>query len=305
MDTNLPLALIKIGGRPAGEPSLLRRLIADIRRRSSDYRFALVHGGGNVVSELSRRLGIEPRFIDGIRQTSREEMAMIDMGLAGRVNAEILRAALAEGLPAIGISGIDAGLCIGEALESDGGRDNRTGRVTKVDPGVLHYLLKGGYLPVISPVSSDIGGKGLNINADEVAEALAKAMLPEKMLFISDTPGVMNGPTESPDSMTIDRLDEAAVSELIENEVISGGMIPKVNGALQLVASGVGEVVIGDLSGGPGCPARRQRRNPGHGDGGGLSARGSIGANRWTNTPQSPAPGRNNTRCRISTPRGY
>jgi acetylglutamate kinase len=250
MDTNLPLALIKIGGRPAGEPSLLRRLIADIRRRSSDYRFALVHGGGNVVSELSRRLGIEPRFINGIRQTSREEMAMIDMGLAGRVNAEILRAALAEGLPAIGISGIDAGLCIGEALESDGGRDNRTGRVTKVDPGVLHYLLKGGYLPVISPVSSDIGGKGLNINADEVAEALAKAMLPEKMLFISDTPGVMNGPTESPDSMTIDRLDEAAVSELIENEVISGGMIPKVNGALQLVASGVGEVVIGDLSGG-------------------------------------------------------
>jgi acetylglutamate kinase len=245
-----PLVIIKIGGRPAADPRLLRLLIEQIAAQRDAYLFALVHGGGSEVSRISRLLGYEPRFVDGIRQTSEEEMSVIDMGLAGVMNAMILRMCLAAGLPAAGISGIDAGLFTGESVASPAEPPNRTGRVTEVRPTLLEYLLDGGYLPVISPVSSDEGGNGLNINADDAASALAAAVLPAKMLFVSDIPGVLDRPPGEPGSAVIAEINRRRADELIAAGTVSGGMIPKIGNALDLVEAGVGEVVIGDLAGG-------------------------------------------------------
>ncbi len=239
------LILIKIGGRPAQEPAVLKSLIAEISRLSGERRFVLIHGGGSEVSRISRAFGIEPTFIDGIRQTSEAEMAIIDMGLAGRMNTMILRMALAAGLPAVGISGVDAGLFTGEPVASD----NRTGSVTEIRPALIDHLLSGGYLPVISPVSSDGDGGGLNINADDAAMALAQALAPGTVVFLSDIPGVLDGPPDSPKSAVISRLDESRTETLISDGVIAGGMIPKVRNSLEILKSGAGQVIIGDMGG--------------------------------------------------------
>ncbi|AHC16371.1 acetylglutamate kinase [Salinispira pacifica] len=229
--------IIKIGGRCASDMKLIRGLLQEIRDAGPDRPWILVHGGGDVVSTISRKYGVEPRFIDGIRQTGPHEMELIDMGLAGVVNTSILRMAAALGIPAVGISGVDAGLISAEPLS----HDNHTGRVTNCRPDVIFHLLNGGYLPVISPVSSGSDGSGLNVNADDAALAIAGAIRPENLVFISDIPGVMNNGERIPE------LNADMSHQLIQDGIISGGMIPKVQNALAAVESGCGEAVIGDL----------------------------------------------------------
>lgn len=229
--------IIKIGGRCASRMDLIEDLLRDIQQREREQSWIIVHGGGDVVSSISRRYGFEPRFIDGIRQTSPDEMELIDMGLAGIVNTSILRRATALGIPAVGISGVDGGLISAEPLS----HDNRTGRVRACRPNIIFDLLNGGYLPVISPVSSSSDGKGLNINADDAALAIAEAIRPPQLVFISDIPGVMN------DGERIPVLDSVEANRLIHEGIIHGGMIPKVRNALNAVETGCAEAIIGDL----------------------------------------------------------
>ena len=234
-----PIAIVKIGG--AVGQNILSMLLADMAELP--YHWILVHGGGKQVSKISRHYGIEPRFIDGIRQTSPPEMDIIDMGLAGLMNTAILRRALSLGIRAVGLSGVDAGLFISEKISDD----NHTGRISTVNPEILHYLLAADYLPVISSVSGNSAGEGININADDAALALAAAILPEKLIFISDIAGVL-GPEDSQGKRErIPLLDGKKAREMIQTGIISNGMIPKVENALRSVREGSAAVLIGSI----------------------------------------------------------
>lgn len=239
----LPLLLIKIGGRPAESLQWIRSLLRQIAELRQSYRIALVHGGGAEVSQWSRKLGFEPQFVDGLRLTPEQEMPVIDMGLGGLMNTRILRIALACGIPAIGLSGVDGGLFTGEPQIPG----SRTGRITNVSPRVAEDVMEAGYLPVISSLSCDANGEGLNINADDAANALAGAMKPDVLLFISDIAGVYNGTPGHEGAELLSRLSPKDIQDLIESGVANGGMIPKLQNAEGALRSGVGQVIIGDL----------------------------------------------------------
>lgn len=230
--------VIKIGGRPAAIPEVLDALVADIGQLASGGRHVpvLVHGGGADVTEMSKRLGIEPRFVGGKRQTTPEEMQIVEAVLAGNVNSRLLRRCLAQGIRAVGLSGADAGLFTAVPVEAG----NRTGRITATDPGVIRDLGRAGYVPVVSSVSCEANGSGaLNINADDAAMALAAALGASCLIYLSDIPGILK------DGAVIPTVNRTTASAEIASGVIGGGMIPKVEGSLDALDHGIGRVVIG------------------------------------------------------------
>jgi len=235
-----PLAVIKVGGR-AAEPEAMKKLGSEMAALQDRFRFLLVHGGGAEVSRISELFGLIPRFIDGVRLTSPEEMGVVDMVLAGKMNKDITRLLRTAGLNALGLSGSDGGLFTGEAVSAE----SHTGRVTEVNGTTLEVLLEGGFVPVVSSTSMEEGGKPLNINADQAALALAAAHPAAVLLFLSDIPGVLTGPFLD---RVIPRLNREAIARDIKDGTITGGMIPKVNSALEALDRGVGAVVIGQYN---------------------------------------------------------
>lgn len=232
------VVVIKIGGRPATQDTTQRVLGNEICAMLAGVQFVIVHGGGAEVSRVSRALGFEPVFRDGIRMTTPGEMEIVDMVLAGKVNKEMVRRLTTCGVPAFGISGADGGLIVGESVGAIG--DNRTGTVRTVDARPLELLVGAGFTPVISSVATDGAGTGLNINADEAALDIAAAMRAERLIFFSDIPGVLkNG--EVIRTLTAERA-EAEIAE----GTISGGMIPKVRSSVAALQKGVGAIVIGE-----------------------------------------------------------
>lgn len=230
----MEIAIVKIGGRVASEKTKTEALLRDMATVSS-VSYILVHGGGAEVTSAAARFGIESRFVNGIRFTSPEEMAVVDAVLAGKINKELVRMAARAGLNGVGLSGSDAKLFTGRAV-SDG---SCTGTVTATDTGLLKLLLENGCFPIIATTSMTDTGLPLNINADEAALALASALKAARLIYISDIPGVLKEGTVIP------RLDRKTVAAEIESGVISGGMIPKVNSSVEAVANGVGSVIIG------------------------------------------------------------
>jgi acetylglutamate kinase len=230
--------VIKIGGRPASNQDTLDALVAEIGELAKAGKVSpvLVHGGGADVTEMSRRLGLEPRFVNGKRQTTPEEMQIVEAVLAGNVNGRLLRRCLAKGVRAVGLSGVDAGLFTAVPVEPG----NRTGRITTADAAVVADLCAAGYVPVVSSVSCEADGSGaLNINADDAAMELAAALKAGCLIYLSDIPGILKDGAVIP---TVDR--EIARAEIAAG-VISGGMIPKVEGSLDALDRGIGRVVIG------------------------------------------------------------
>jgi acetylglutamate kinase len=254
-----PYLVIKIGGRPAASLDRLRELFVDIKDLQEDYSPVLVHGGGAEVSQISRTFGLEPTFVNGIRMTTEPEMDVVDMVLAGLMNTRLLRQASISGVQAVGLSGVDGGLWTCESIDSPGLQTkhpdnwtkaqiaqpeykNRTGRVITTNPQVLRYLCAGGYVPVLSSVAQDAQGFGLNINADDGALAVAEGLKAFGLMYISDIPGVLKH--EQP----ISYLTPAIIQQEISNQVITGGMIPKVQASVTALDQGVGRVVIGDYT---------------------------------------------------------
>ncbi len=239
-----PVEVLKIGGKAAEEDGALRELALDLKdRQQAGRRPLLVHGGGAEVSRLSRQLGIEPVFHQGVRVTSPEEMDIVEMILCGKVGKRLVRLFQSCGLPAVGLSGADGKIFTGRPLGRILERETRTGNVGRVDPGLLGVLLAAGYLPVVAPTTCDQSGVGVNINADTVAFELACALGSSSLLFLSDIPGVLSG------GQVLSRLNRAGVREAIRDGTITGGMIPKANAALEALGRGVGRVVIGQYGG--------------------------------------------------------
>lgn len=233
------IVTIKIGGRCAEQPELLSALAAEMRSLSAHHHFLLVHGGGGEVSRLSRRLGLEPQFREGIRLTTAAEMELVEMVLSGSVNKRLVRLFRSQGLNAVGLCGADGGLLTGSPLP-EGGGCTRTGRIDSVDPELPALLVAKGYFPVLSPTAADSLGEGLNINADTAAFAVAAALGCETLLFLSDIPGILK------QGRQLASLDPAGVEAEIAAGTISGGMIPKVKSAVKALSRGVRQIIIGE-----------------------------------------------------------
>lgn len=229
--------VIKLGGTSASDLSVVAFLAAELQR-ICDHG-VIVHGGGKEVSALSERLGHRPVFENGVRMTSDAEMDLVEMVLAGLVNKRIARALCAAGVPAVGISGSDGGLILGTPIGGASGEPSRTGLPTTVDLAPLEALWSAGLLPLVAPPSAAQDGRSLNINADDVAFALATEMGAAALIFLSDVPGVLV------DDGVVRLLTPNAVEEQIASGAINGGMLPKVRNAVTALAGGVHRVVIG------------------------------------------------------------
>jgi acetylglutamate kinase len=229
--------VVKLGGKALEREESMRGLFAEIKALKDGYGFILVHGGGAEVTDVSGRFGIEAVFKDGIRQTTRAEMDIVDMVLSGKINKKLVRMCRADGLNAVGVSCADGGMMTGQPLS---GADNRTGEIRAVDPKLIQTLLEAEFLPVVSPACMDDEGGGLNVNADSAAFALASALKADALVFFSDIPGILKN------GRVIPELGAAEARSLISAGVISGGMIPKVRASLEALERGVSSVIIGE-----------------------------------------------------------
>lgn len=229
--------VIKLGGTAATDPVVLQKLGRELVEL--DVPVAIVHGGGKEVSELSRSMGLEPVFHDGIRMTSEAEMDVVEMVLCGVANKRLVRRLVSAGVPAVGISGADGGTVTGARITDAAGAPSRTATVAGVNPLLVRDLWICGYVPVIASPASDAGGAAVNINADDVAFALAGAMGTDSLLFLSDVDGVLI------DGEVVPSLTPAMAEAQVAAGHVSGGMIPKVRNAATAVAHGVSQVVIG------------------------------------------------------------
>ncbi len=239
------LLVIKLGGAAADHAPALtafaHELAALVR---GGVGVVLVHGGGNEVSALTRRLGLTPRFSGGVRITSPEEMPYVDMVLCGAVNKRLVRVLSAAGISAVGLSGSDGPTFTGTPLAGDRaqGGGNHTASVAQVDTRLPKLLLRHGYVPVLAPTSVEPPARAVNINADSVALRLAPALAADRLLFLSDVPGILREGTVLRELIP----DEAAAA--IAAGAISGGMIPKVEAAVHALDEGVRRVVIGQFT---------------------------------------------------------
>jgi acetylglutamate kinase len=229
------LTVVKVGGAVAGAPEELAALAAAVCRL--DGARVVVHGGGAEISAWQERLGLPVVRKDGLRVTTPETMQVTAMVLSGWVNKRVVAALIDAGEVAVGLSGEDGGLL--RAVRKDGGRFGEVGDVSDVDPRPVRALLDAGMLPVVSPVSRGPAGVPLNVNADEAAIALAVGLGADRLLLVSDVPGVLA------DGVALERITAEGAADLLRREVVQGGMAVKVQQALAAARAGV-EVRIGD-----------------------------------------------------------
>jgi acetylglutamate kinase len=225
--------VVKLGGETLADQHDTLRGVALL---APEYRLVIVHGGGKRLSGWLDRLGIESRWEAGRRVTDDAALEVASAVLGGLVNGELVATLRGLGVDAVGLSGIDGGLLVAERIAELG----RVARVVDARPELLDVLLSAGRVPVVAPLAVDETGQVCNVNADEVAAGLARA-LRARLVLLSDTDGVRDG-----DGSRIDQLDPAGAEALIADGRISGGMIPKVRGGLSVLAAGGREVVIAD-----------------------------------------------------------
>jgi acetylglutamate kinase len=232
------VTVIKIGGRAQGDPALATAL-AD-RWHAHPGTLCLVHGGGDEMSALQRSQGVEPQFVGGRRLTSAADIDRLRMTLSGLANKRLVSALVAVGVDAVGLSGEDAALLVADVAEQ--GALGAVGTVRAVRTPLLKYLLRGGFLPVVSPLARANGATpALNVNGDDAAAAIAIALGADGLLFVSDVPAVRV------QGMAVTRLDHTDAAGAIASGDIADGMAAKVRAGLSAVASGVPRVWIGDV----------------------------------------------------------
>jgi acetylglutamate kinase len=234
--------VIKYGGSAQTSEALKESFARDIALlQLVGIRPIIVHGGGKDISKNLDRLGIESEFIDGLRVTSAEALEVVEMTLFGSINSELVSFLNAHKAKAIGLSGKSGSFV--KAKAKDDGKWGYTGEPTQVDGEMVSKLLDDGFVPVIAPIADGTisGHPGFNINADTMASAIAGAVGAKKVLFMTDTAGVLDG-----NKLLISTLSKANVLELISRGVISGGMIPKVEACLEALDYGVSKAHIID-----------------------------------------------------------
>ena len=243
--------VVKLGGEAMRDAETLETLVEDISLlHLVGIRVVIVHGGGRHVTEMAASLGIESKFVGGRRITDDKALDVLKMVLSGKISIEILSLLKKNSVKAMGVSGVAAGVIEARKrppVKVSGGGDElvdfgQVGDIQRIDTELLRLLLDQGYVPVLSPLGADVEGNVLNINADTVASHIASEMHAEKLLYMTGTPGVMadiNDPTSLISRLTADEARQA-----IQEGIIKGGMIPKVEESLRSIARGTNQVHI-------------------------------------------------------------
>ena len=234
--------VIKYGGAAQTQVELKQKFARDIALMFLvGIKVVIVHGGGKKINTILEKLGIETEFIEGQRVTTPENMEVVEMVLSGSVNKEISALLNHNGAKAIGISGKDASFM--KAKPKDREKYGLTGNITSIDSSVIQRLIDDKFIPVIAPIAAgdDIGHPGYNINADLAASKIAIALKAQKIIFLTDTTGVLDKKMQ-----LLSTLKESDIQSLINDKTISGGMIPKVEACLESIDGGVEKAHIID-----------------------------------------------------------
>lgn len=231
--------VLKLGGRvqtDAALPATLASAWAESRA------LVVVHGGGDEVSALQHAFGRQAHFIDGKRVTAAEDLDLLRMALSGSANQRLVAAMVGAGVPAVGLSGEDAGML--RAVAESRATMGEVGTPSVVDATLLQHLLAGGFCPVVSPLARDgdsVAGGVLNVNGDDAAAAFAVALCATELVLVSDVDGVLV------DGAPVSQLDADSARDLVRSGVARGGMAAKLEAAISALSRGVGRVRIGSL----------------------------------------------------------
>lgn len=235
---SMETAVIKVGGSTLDAPEFLGQFARSMRAASRECYPIVVHGGGRDIARQLDLLDKKYTFVEGMRVTDEETMKSVQMVLSGDVNKRIVNTLLTEGVPAVGLSGVDGGLFEAEKM-MPGGRDiGFVGRIIRVNGNIVDMCRKSGAVVVISPVSRSANGDIYNVNADIAAGELAVSLSADHLIFISDVPGV------KVDNAVQREIKISEVEELISDGQVTGGMCPKVRSAVDAVSRGVKRVHI-------------------------------------------------------------
>ena len=228
--------VIKYGGAAMKDGTLKAGVIRDIVfLRSVGVRPVVVHGGGPEINIWLDKIGIEPQFKDGLRVTDADTMDIVEMVLVGRVNKELVSLINRAGGSAVGLCGKDGDLIKARPIGKEG--IGFVGEITSINEDLIQSLARNNYVPVISSVAADENGQAYNINADTVAGEIAAALEAEKLILLTDTPGILEDYHDQ--STLITKLDIQKARALIDSGIVSGGMIPKVSCCVRSLAQGV------------------------------------------------------------------
>ena len=238
------IIVIKYGGSAMLDENFMQSVIQDITLlKLVGFKPIIVHGGGKAISGFVNKLGMEPKFINGLRVTDEDTLEVAEMVL-NKVNKQLVQIVEQLGVKAIGISGKDGGMLKVDKKLSGGEDIGYVGEVKEVDTTLLHTLLKDDFLPVICPIGYDDNFHAYNINADDAACAIARAVNAEKLAFLTDIEGVYRDYNDK--SSLISELSTDEARELLAGGTIGGGMLPKLNNCIDAIENGVSRVHILD-----------------------------------------------------------
>ncbi len=250
------IMVIKIGGHAIVDPVIMDMIVQDIvLLKFVGIHPIIVHGGGAEITEKMQRMGKKPEFVAGLRVTDDETLEIARMVLVGNVNSKIVSLISKHGGKGVGLSGSDGRLIVAKKLSPqrvkvDGVEKEVdlgwVGETEVINPEILMILTGKGYIPVISPIAVDENGNDLNVNADTVAGDIASALKAKKLILLTDVPGVLRDPN-NPNSR-ISRIELNEIETLIKDNIISGGMIPKIKSSASAIKAGVEKVHIIDGS---------------------------------------------------------
>lgn len=231
------VTVIKFGGSLTKNKEAQKKFIKELAQISKKQKIILVHGGGPEINNLLQRLNIKSKFVNGLRYTDEQTLEVVEMALSGKVNKMLTAELIKSGVKAVGISARDGSIATCKVKKELG----FVGEPVKINIKLIEVLIKGGFFPVISSVGMDKNANALNINADTLATNIAISFKASRLIFLTDVAGVLDE-----NKKTIKEIKINMVNKLIKNEVITGGMIPKILSCKQAIQKGVKEVLIID-----------------------------------------------------------
>ena len=241
---NRKIIVVKYGGSAMSNEELQKNVIKDVTLlKLVGFKPIIVHGGGKEISRWVGKVGKEARFVNGLRVTDDETMEIAEMVL-GKVNKSLVSMVQELGVSAVGVSGKDGGLLNVEKKYADGQDIGYVGNIKEVNPKILYDLLEKDFLPIVAPIGLDDGFQTYNINADDAACAIAKAVGADKLVFLTDIEGLYRDIEDK--SSFISRITASDADALIGDGIIGGGMLPKLNNCTSAIKNGVNRVHILD-----------------------------------------------------------
>ena len=241
---NRKVIVVKYGGSAMVDEQLKRQVIQDVTLlKLVGFKPVIVHGGGKEISKWVKLSGKEPEFVNGLRKTDADTMEIAEM-VFNKVNKALVHLVEELGVRAVGISGKDGGLLKVEKKYSDGQDIGFVGEVKEVDTKIIYDMLEKDFLPIICPIGMDENYQSYNINADDAACAIAKALGAEKLAFLTDIAGVYKDPSDPTTLISTLSIEEA--KELCGSGFVGGGMLPKLNNCIDAIENGVSKVHILD-----------------------------------------------------------